>query len=224
MENDEVDCAVEREVSFVSSRAAEHAEYSVPISLVDGDSARLPLADASVDVVLTSPPYLTRIDYAVAYTRELAILGIDISADRTLRAELMGTTLIRAGDALDSRSLGNTGSTLLKQIAQHDSKASSGYYLKQARQYLDDLTAGFDELSRVCKQEATIHLVVQDSFYKDVHVPLADICVEESVARGWTLKHQEQFEVRRSLTSLNTAARVYKKGDVEESVITLRRG
>ncbi|WP_327680250.1 hypothetical protein [Streptomyces sp. NBC_00467] len=224
MDYSEVDLAVEREILFVSSRAAEHPENSAPITLVSGDSSALPITDGCVDVVLTSPPYLTRIDYAVAYARELAILGIDISSDRKLRSGLMGTTLIRRGDSLDSRSLGSSGKSLLERIAQHDSKASSGYYLKQARQYLDDLTAGLDELSRVCKQEATVHLVVQDSFYKDVPVPLAEICIEESRARGWDLEFQEKFEVRRSLTSLNTAARAYKKGDVEESVITVRRG
>ncbi|MFE5174093.1 hypothetical protein [Streptomyces sp. NPDC056634] len=220
----EVDVAVEREIHFVSSRAADHPEYSAPITLVGGDSSALPISDGCVDVVLTSPPYLTRIDYAVAYTRELAILGIDISSDRRLRSGLMGTTLIRRGDSLDSRALGGSGKSLLERIAQHDSKASSGYYLKQARQYLDDLTAGLDELSRVCKPEATVHLVVQDSFYKDIPVQLAEICIEESRARGWELEFQDKFEVRRSLTTLNTAARAYKKGDVEESVITLRRG
>ncbi|WP_189097240.1 hypothetical protein [Streptomyces kronopolitis] len=220
----EVDLAVEREIYFVSSRTAEHPEYSAPITLVGGDSSALPISDECIDVVLTSPPYLTRIDYAVAYTRELAILGIDISSDRRIRSDLMGTTLIRCKDSLDSRFLGSSGKSLLERIAQHSSKASSGYYLKQARQYLDDLTAGFDELSRVCNRKATVHLVVQDSFYKDVPVPLAEICIEESRARGWELEFQEKFEVRRSLTTLNTAAKAYKKGDVEESVITLRRG
>ncbi|MCX4456795.1 site-specific DNA-methyltransferase [Streptomyces sp. NBC_01728] len=224
LDHSEVDLAVEREIYFVSSRAADHPKYSAPITLVGGDSSSLPISDERIDVVLTSPPYLTRIDYAVAYTRELAILGIDISSDRRLRSGLMGTTLIRREDSLDLDSLGNAGKSLLERIAQHDSKASSGYYLKQARQYLDDLTAGFDQLSRVCKRKATVHLVVQDSFYKDVPVPLAEICIEESRARGWDLEFQERFEVRRSLTTLNTAARAYKKGDVEESVITLRRG
>ncbi|MFJ2433120.1 hypothetical protein ACIOWM_07905 [Streptomyces anulatus] len=220
----EVDLSVEREIDFVSSRAAERSERLADITLVGGNSSALPIAPQCIDVILTSPPYLTRIDYAVAYTRELAILGIDISSDRRLRSGLMGTTLIRSGDSLDTRSLGSSGKLLLERIAGHDSKASSGYYLKQARQYLDDLTAGFDEMSRVCKQKATMHLVVQDSYYKDIPVPLAEICIEESKARGWDLKVQEKFEVRRSLTALNTAARAYKKGDVEESVITLRRG
>ncbi|MGW3026339.1 hypothetical protein [Streptomyces sp. NPDC001221] len=222
--NEEVDQVIEQEIKFISMRVVEHSTHETPIHLINGDSARLPVADSTVDVVLTSPPYLTRIDYAVAYTRELAILGVDISTDRTLRSDLMGTTLIRSTDSLDSESLSGVSRKLLAQIAQHDSKSSSGYYLKQARQYLNDLTAGLDELTRVCKQQATMHLVVQDSFYKDVHVPLADICIEEAVARGWALKEKERFEVRRSLTSLNTAARAYKKGDVEESVITLRRG
>ncbi|WKX71083.1 hypothetical protein [Streptomyces sp. XD-27] len=224
LSDQDVDSAIEREISFVTTRTVEHATRTSTTALINGDSGRLPLMSESIDVVLTSPPYLTRIDYAVAYTRELAVLGVDISADPTLRYELMGTTLTRSSDSLNSHSLGHAASQMLGQIAQHDSKASSGYYLKQARQYLDDLTTGIDELSRVCKSEATMHLVVQDSFYKDIHVPLAGICIEEAAMRGWRLLHTDRFEVRRSLTSVNKAARAYKKGEVEESVITLRRG
>ncbi|MDX3073253.1 DNA methyltransferase [Streptomyces sp. MI02-7b] len=221
--DEELDAAIERHVSFVSSRVESQSSLR-RVGIMTADSRAMPIASNSVDIVVTSPPYLTRIDYAVAYSRELALLGVDISNDRSLRSGLMGTTLIRRQEE-NPATFGEVGSNLLSLIRKHDSKASSGYYLKQAQQYLTDLTSGLDEITRVCRSSATVHLVVQDSFYKDVHVPLADICIDEARMRGWALRNEpDRFPVRRTLTSLNKFARTYKKGDVAESVLTFSRG
>jgi DNA modification methylase len=220
--NEELDTIIERHIGFVSSRVRSKSSPRQPC-VVTADSRNMPIATDSVDIVVTSPPYLTRIDYAVAYSRELALLGINISSDRSLRAGLMGTTLIRR-QAEHTVAFGESASHLLSLIQKHDSKASSGYYLRQARQYLTDLASGLDEITRVCRNSATVHLVVQDSFYKDVHVPLADICIDEAAMRGWVLRNEpERFPVRRTLTSLNKSAQIYKKGDVSESVLTFSR-
>ncbi|QDY78099.1 hypothetical protein [Streptomyces qinzhouensis] len=221
--DEELDSIIARHVGFVSSRVGAKSPHR-PVCVITADSRRIPIMSNSVDVIVTSPPYLTRIDYAVAYSRELALLGINISSDRSLRAGLMGTTLIRRHEET-SVEFGKVGSSLLALIQKHESKASSGYYLKQAQQYLADLTSGLDEITRVARSSATAHLVVQDSFYKDVHVPLADICIDEATIRGWVLKNEpERFPVRRTLTSLNKSARTYKKGEVAESVITFSKG
>lgn len=190
-------------------------------SIITASSDRLPISDNVVDVILTSPPYLTRIDYGVAYCRELAVLGIDVLSNRDLRADLMGTTLIR-GDAANQFKPGKVARDLMHRVSSHSSKASSGYYLKQTMQYLRDLSAGFDEMTRVVKPGGTLCMVVQDSYYKDEPVPLADICIDEAGARGWELVLNEQFPVKRTLTSLNKSAREYKKSQVSESVITFR--
>ena len=219
---EDFDELVHREADFIISRARAHGFDGPRVTVVTADSSNLPLASKSVDIVLTSPPYLTRIDYGVAYARELAVLGIDVSTDRQLRSELMGTTLIRP-DSKQCLMAGRVASELLTNISAHRSKASSGYYLKQARQYIDDLRSGLDEITRVCKKSAVLQLVVQDSFYKEIHVPLAEICIDEANIRGWKLSSQERFPVRRSITTMNSSAKMYKKGDVEESVITFDR-
>ncbi|MEB3064447.1 site-specific DNA-methyltransferase [[Mycobacterium] zoologicum] len=211
----------------ITSRLLEYHGATTPSSVVMASSKHLPLASASVDAILTSPPYLTRIDYGVAYSRELAVLGIQVGRDRSmhsraLREQLMGTTLIRRS-AMRELSVAATANDLLKRVADHPSKASGGYYLKQIRQYLQDLTQSLDELTRVAKSGALMTLVVQDSYYKDVPIPLAAICVEEAQARGWLLVGEPaERDVKRHLTQLNTAARAYIKGKVAESEITLR--
>ncbi|MCX5532205.1 site-specific DNA-methyltransferase [Streptomyces sp. NBC_00006] len=208
---------------FIASRAIPSSDTPTPpVNIATALSDALPVANDCVDVVLTSPPYLTRIDYAVAYTRELAVLGYDISKDRTLRSALMGTTLIRKNTD-PNLLIGETARSLIEDVTSHSSKASSGYYRKQVVQYLSDLSAGLDEVTRVTKDGASLHLVVQDSYYKDIPVKLADICVEECAMRGWDLESLDPYVVKRTLTSVNRAARKYKKADVSETVITLRK-
>ena len=58
-------------------------------------STRLPLSDESIAAVITSPPYCTRIDYAVTTSPELAVLGMNVSSElKLLRDSMMGTSTI----------------------------------------------------------------------------------------------------------------------------------
>lgn len=225
VEPSRLDEMIVRDQKNVMDRLASEPYSTAPVSIVRASSTQLPMREKTVDFILTSPPYLTRIDYAVAYSRELAVLGIDIAQDRTLRSALMGTTLIRAtrDECDDNLGYGPIAKELVSSIAAHSSKASAGYYLKQARQYLDDLVASFDEVTRVSKNHAIMKLVVQDSYYKDIPIRLAEMCVEEAERRGWTFMAWDQSEVTRHLTQVNTAARAYPKGKVAETVMTLRR-
>lgn len=56
-----------------------------------GDARRLPLPDASIDLVLTSPPYLNAIDYMRCSKFSLVWMGYSITSLRQLRAESVGT-------------------------------------------------------------------------------------------------------------------------------------
>lgn len=219
----DVDELIINEQSHLLHRLSEVNETSVPVQIVESSTASLPMKDSTASKILTSPPYLTRLDYAVSYMRELAVLGHDITNDRSLRSQLMGTTLIRRKSGYNQREYGSKVRQTLAQIAEHPSKASSGYYHKQAHQYFADLTNSFDEITRVAAPGCAMAMVVQDSYYKDVHIDLADICENEASLRGWTTRGEESFDVKKLLTSVNTAARAYKKGNIKETVLTFMK-
>jgi hypothetical protein len=222
VDDDHIDLLLRDEQKAIISRLSSQPRLRAPVLLITASATKLPIADESIDIILTSPPYLTRIDYAVAYARELAVLDVNISADRDLRESLMGTTLIRSSQKSDLN-LGPTAQELLANVSQHRSRASSGYYKKQFEQYLSDLTASFDQITRVANQGATMVLVVQDSYYKEIPIGLAVICGEEAARRGWQVADSQPFPVRHNLTTINKAARAYTKGVVVETVITLRK-
>ena len=66
----------------------------VRIEVASSDA--LPIEGGDVDIVITSPPYCTRIDYAVSTSLELAFLGFDYNTSvRRLRDRMIGTSTVR---------------------------------------------------------------------------------------------------------------------------------
>jgi hypothetical protein len=59
--------------------------------LDEGDARCIPLSDASVDLVLTSPPYLNAIDYLRCSKFSLIWMGYSIGELRRIRARSVGT-------------------------------------------------------------------------------------------------------------------------------------
>ncbi|MDH4378379.1 MAG: DNA methyltransferase [Vampirovibrionales bacterium] len=130
------------------------------------------LQSASVDAVITSPPYCTRIDYGIATVIELAWLGLGINAIQDLRLQMTGTPRVRKETFSANENLPFSVKELLEAIETHPSKASKSYYLKTYHQFFNDMYLSFEELHRVIKPQGSLCVVVQDSFYKDVHVKL----------------------------------------------------
>lgn len=185
-------------------------------------STKMPLADASIDVILGSPPYLTRIDYVIATLPELAVLGLSTDAIRRLRDTMIGTPTIHTSseDSVPERWSGRLRDTL-NAIATHPSKASSTYYVRHYQQYFLGMAASFSELRRVIKENGRVFLVVQDSQYKELHVDLASLITDLATSVGFTELDRSDFEGRRTWRRLNPRAIRYGPARRPvESVIT----
>jgi SAM-dependent methyltransferase len=155
-------------------------------TIIVGDSRRLPLPSESVDAVVTSPPYCTRIDYAVQTAFELACVGIKQGATfTTLRQALMGTTTVRERTAPTVPSdWAPSVSALLSTVRRHRSYASSGYYYKNLWQYFSDAHLSVRELARVLRPGAFALLVIQTSYYKELLIDLPALYVEMAESAG----------------------------------------
>jgi hypothetical protein len=186
------------------------------------DSRMLPIEDEAVDLVVTSPPYLTRIDYAVATSPELAILGPgDVTSIRSLRDRMIGTPTLADSEDLP---IGEAGRRFLGKVELHPSKASSTYYLKYFKQYVTGLAASLSELGRVTKPRATCVLVVQDSYYKEIRCDLAGIVADAAGIAGLDKKHQIDFAAPRTMASINKGSRRYRSTFLTtESAVVLER-
>ncbi|MFM7468657.1 MAG: DNA methyltransferase [Vampirovibrionales bacterium] len=156
----------------LSTRESTHPKASAILKCAN--SHTLPLDHESVDAIITSPPYCTRIDYAIATRVELAWLGLSEEALTHLRTHLIGTPTVK-GALLSVPTMPNAVHELLETIKHHPSKASSGYYYKTYLRFFISMQHSFKELHRVLKPKGSLCLVVQNSFYKEIPIDLSKL-------------------------------------------------
>ena len=181
------------------------------------EDGKMPVA-ASPTLVVGSPPYCTRLDYAAATRPELALLGLDSAAQRVLRRKMLGTTTVEASEPRRTR-WSPAADALLADVSAHTSRASSTYYRKWLAQYLDGYLSSLTNVAALVDTDATIALVVQDSYYKDHHIDLAAITTEFAASLGWLPVGRFDFSAPRSMARINKKIRPYR--DSFESTETL---
>lgn len=176
-----------------------------------GNAEALCLPTASVDAIVTSPPYCTRIDYAVATAIELAVLRFDEPLQDQLRRSLMGTSTVNSKAGTVKSTWGESCIRFLESIYNHPSKASRSYYFKNHLQYFESLYISISELSRVLKPDGLCVLVIQDSYYKNVHNDMSAIVTEMASGVGMSIRRREDFAATRSMVGLNRHSKTYLK-------------
>jgi len=188
-------------------------------------SEKLPLRANSVDFILSSPPYCTRIDYAVATSAELAVLGFGIDTGfKDLRRRLMGGATVPKSLPRVSDRWGEGCVAFLQRLKEHGSKASSTYYYKNHLQYFHSLSSSVSEIGRVLRMGSDCVLVVQDSYYKDLHNDLPRIIMEMACAEGLALQDRYDFPLSRTMAGINPVSNGYRSDfAATESVLTFRK-
>lgn len=186
----------------------EHAHGWSDIAVAD--SAALPIADNSVQAVITSPPYCTRIDYGVATAPELATLGMNGQAFRALRNRLIGTPTRDGSFASSGLRWGSAATGFLRQVADHASHASANYYLSFFSQYFSGMWRSLSEIGRVVESGRPVVLVVQDSHYKEIHVDIPGVMCEMAENLGWTALARRDYKVK-TKANINPATRKYRQ-------------
>lgn len=186
-----------------------------------GNSENLPVQRDSVDLVLTSPPYCTRIDYAVATVGELAVIGVGTTSGfDQLRSQLMGTTKVPREKPELERKWGASCLHFLGELEAHYSRASSTYYLKNHLQYFQSLSRSISCIAHVLKPQGVCVMVAQDSYYKDIHNDLPTIISEMSEFEGLVPFQREDFQLQTTLSHINKQSRTYiQQKSAVESVL-----
>lgn len=203
--------SVETLTAHLATRAVSAAESPDSSLLSVAPSELIPLEAGVVDVVLASPPYCTRIDYAVATLPELAVLGIGSKNElKSLRDKMIGTPTIRGENLKIRPEWGTTSRGFLNRVRRHQSQASGTYYLKYYLQYFESLYDSLRETSRVLSSSGRCGLVVQDSFYKEIHLDLQGVVNEMATEVGLRHEQSVDFEVPRTKAAIHVGARKYR--------------
>lgn len=189
-----------------------------------GNSEEIKCNNNEAGLVITSPPYCTRIDYAVYTMPELALLGFSEQRFDTLRRSLIGTTTVPKILPEISLEWGVECNSFLEKLRNHPSRASDTYYLKNHVQYFSSMYQSLSEVDRVLNDRGGAILVVQDSNYKEIHNDLPTIISQMSINLGWKLRHKADFASPFNMSGLNSKSKKYTgKSIAVESVLCFQK-
>ncbi len=146
----------EESVKKILDRLPSDKEKKRIAALVEeGDARELPLSDNSVDLVITSPPYLNAIDYLRGHRLTLVWLGYSVSELRTVRSSSIGseTSSPPFSEPHLEKALSKMGK--IQALSTRDQGI--------ARRYIRDMDLVLRETRRVLKKTGRAVFVVGDS-------------------------------------------------------------
>lgn len=139
-----------------------------------GDARVIPLADNTVNLVVTSPPYANAIDYMRAHKFSLVWLGAAIGDLSQLRAEYIGSE--RVGQ-VPLATLPEKPERIISQLTELD-----GIKAAILRKYYTEMRSVFLEIFRVLRDNSPAIIVVGTSTMRGIdvetHTCLADIAAD----------------------------------------------
>lgn len=163
------------------------------------------------DACFTSPPYATRIDYVRTTLSELSVLGLGDDQVKELRRTTTGTPVVKGVKGAKPELLSNTAASVVDRVRTHPSHGSANYYAPWISNYLGSLEDSFVLIDKTVSRKGKIGVVVQDSFYKSVHVDLQRIVTETLEASGRRLEGREDYSVAHSMAHVNPASRTHNR-------------
>ena len=164
----------------------------VDVVVKQSDARKLPLADSSIDLVFTSPPYATALDYPRAHFLSVGWmqkrLGLDLEQYKTNGATYIGSERGRIGkqfilsEKISAFPL--TQQTLLK-LAESDIRQAN-----LIQRYFIDMHMVFGEIGRVLKNGSTAIIVVCPSHIRKVEIQTHKLFTEIAEISGLKLKEE----------------------------------
>ena len=152
-------------------------------SVIAGDARRLPLADSSVDLIVTSPPYANALDYMRAHKFALAWLGDPIPRLAGLRARYIGAEAAggRASGGGKSSGGGAAGTVPLPPATQGVVDRLADRDAPKARilgRYFGEMAAAIGEMRRTLRSGGAAVIVVGPSVMRGILIPTHDCLAE----------------------------------------------
>jgi len=161
----------------------------------------------SVDIVITSPPYMNAQKYARSLRLEWYWLGLG-SYDklRAMDASMIGTERLTRGEYNELKVIGHTtADELIGYIFNRDKHRA-----RLVANYFDDMRVCFANIFRVLKEGGHFVIVVGDNRVLAYRIPNHKILADLAVLEGFRLKVMlmDEIKSRGLMTKRNTTADV----------------
>lgn len=180
------EAAVEMVVSNCPSHRSPRRGFSTVVKI--GDARKLEIESGSIDLVLTSPPYLNAIDYMRCSKFSLVWMGYNIRELRTIRKSSIGTEAAsHDSEVLRSSAALIRNLRLRPQLSPRDNALLA--------RYTHDMNRALAETARVLRGSGRAVYVVGDSRVRGTFVRNSQIVKRVAEGHGLIL----QSEVQRTI-------------------------
>jgi adenine-specific DNA methylase len=168
--------------TVVANSPQPGSEAVGPVTVVKhGDARNLEFEDGSIDLVLTSPPYLNAIDYMRCSKFSLVWMGHTVSELRRIRGESVGTEA-SSKEAMEAEWV----KSLITQLGLKPALSSRDHAL--LAQYVWDMGQALAEVSRVLRASGRAVYVVGDSTVRGTFIRNSSIVAAVAEEHGLTLR------------------------------------
>ncbi len=177
------------------------------------------VADDSIDLIITSPPYLNSRDYTDTYMIELKMLDYisDYDSLKELRKKTMRSHVQVKWDEVRCLDI-----ELLKEavssISEHEQEFWNGSLLNMIKGYFEDLNILFKILYPKIAQDGMIFFNVANSAYYGVEIKTDEIVAEIAENNGFTVE-----EIREARTIKPSSQQKNLITGLRESVIVITK-
>ncbi len=192
--------------------------FAVDQPQIFSDARSLGIADASVGLAITSPPYVGAQKYVRASSLSLGWLGLTPDCKlRPIERQSIGREHLAADEALEPSGTGVVeADILIDEIAQRNPLRA-----RIAQRYLLEMRSSLSELSRTMTHGGTLVLVVGPNLVAGLEFPTPFFLqrIAEGLGFSTDLHLLDSIESRGLMTKRNRTAGVIE----QESVFLLRR-
>lgn len=182
---------------------ASHFQSGTSLPAADvrrADARKIPMRARSVDMVITSPPYLNAIDYLRGHKLSLVWMGHQVDTLRELRSANIGTERLHSvpeprahHDALEK--------------AVHDFAQLPARTQDMLSQYFFDMSCVLAEIARILKPSGEAVIVVGNSTIRGVPIKTSRVLIRIARAHGLRLKSSRLRELQANRRYLPPPAR-----------------
>jgi DNA modification methylase len=151
----------------------------LPAIVTKGDARHLSLSDHSIDLVITSPPYLNAIDYIRGHKLSSVWMGHSAKTLRTVRATNVGAEISISSAPADKLL------DIFEQMGNVD--RLEGRYRSMIVRYLIDMSAVLTECRRVLKDNGEAIFVIGNSAIRGVFINNSEALISLAQRNGFKL-------------------------------------
>lgn len=168
-----------RAVDYVTQKAPFGQSSSAPTAIIrQADARSLPFDSQSIDVVITSPPYLNAIDYIRGHKFTLVWMGHSISELRSLRSSNIGSE--RSGDLREAGQFSEVVERMVNVELDHK-------HFQLVMKYILDMNRVISECRRVLTKNGQAVFVIGDSNVGGVFVKNSEGLISLATRNGFAL-------------------------------------